>query len=157
AAVRPGSALDAHAGVNTTSVYTPPRNFPMLPERLSTDLTSLNADRDRLAMVVELTLDGEGAITAEAVSRALVRNHAKLAYNGVGAWIEGGGPLPAAAAAANGLADNLRLQDQAAQSLKARRHEHGALELETIEVHTLFDGDDVSGLAADTRNRAKEL
>jgi exoribonuclease-2 len=157
AAVAPGSALDAHAGVNTTSVYTPPRNFPMLPERLSTDLTSLNADQDRLAMVVEMTVDASGAIAAEGVNRALVRNRAKLAYNGLGAWLEGAGTLPAAAAAVRGLADNLRLQDQVAQCLKARRHEHGALELETIEVHALFDGDTVSGLAAERRNRAKEL
>ena len=108
-------------------------------------------------MVVEMTVDGAGAIGAESVYRAVVRNQAKLAYSGVGAWLEGAGALPAAAAAVAGLADNLRLQDQVAQRLKAYRHEHGALELETIEVHALFDGDAVSGLAAERRNRAKEL
>jgi VacB/RNase II family 3'-5' exoribonuclease len=157
AAVVPDSALDAHAGLNTTSVYTPPRNFPMLPDRLCTDLTSLNPDADRLAMVVEMTVDDSGALVEESVYPALVRNHSKLAYNAVGAWLEGAGPLPAAAAAVAGLADDLRLQDEVAQRLKARRHEHGALELETIEVHALFDGDTVSGLAVDQRNRAKEL
>jgi VacB/RNase II family 3'-5' exoribonuclease len=156
-AVVPGSALDAHAGVNTTSVYTPPRNFPMLPERLSTDLTSLNPDEDRSAMVVETTVEAEGAIIEEKVHCARVRNQAKLAYNAVGAWLEGAGPLPAAAGKVAGLADNLRLQDQVAQRLKARRHENGALELETIEVRALFDGDDVGGLAVEGRNRAKEL
>jgi VacB/RNase II family 3'-5' exoribonuclease len=157
ASVVPGSALDDHAGVNTTSIYTPPRNFPMLPDRLSTDLTSLNADADRLAMVVEMSVDAEGAITEDKVSRALVRNQAKLAYSSVGAWLEGRGPLPPAVAAVTGLADNLRLQDRAAQALKTRRHEQGALELETIEVRAQFDGDRVSGLAAQARDRAKEL
>jgi ribonuclease R len=157
AAVTPNSALDAHARTNTTSVYTPPRNFPMLPERLSTDLTSLNPHADRLALVVELTVDASGTVGAEGVSRALVRNQAKLAYNGVGAWLEGTGPLPPPAAAVAGLADNLRLQDQIAQRLKARRHDHGALELETIEVHAMFDGDSVNGLVPERRNRAKEL
>ncbi len=156
-AVPLGSALDGHAGANTTSVYTPARIFPMLPERLSTDLTSLNPDADRLAVVVEMTVDEEGAVSAERVYRALVRNHAKLAYNAVGAWLEGSGPLPSEAEAVDGLADNLRLQDEAAQRLKARRHEQGALELETIEVKPKFDGDSVSELVAERRNRAKEL
>ena len=157
AAVTPGSALDAHAAINTTSVYTPPRNFPMLPERLSTDLTSLNPGEKRLSLVVEMTVDASGAVTASRVFQARVLNHAKLAYRGVGAWLEGKGELPAAAAAVPGLGDNLKLQDAVAQKLKTRRHEHGALELDTIEVHAQFDGDTVSGLEADLRNRAKEL
>ena len=157
AAVGPGSALDAHAGVNTTSVYTPARNFPMLPERLSTDLTSLNQDQDRLALVVERVVDGGGDGGAPAISRARVRNRAKLAYSSVGAWLEGQGEVPAKIAAITGLADNLRLQDRAAQRLKAFRHQHGALELETIEFRASFEGDAVSGLAAEKRNRAKEL
>lgn len=157
ASVVPGSAIDTHAGINTTTVYTPAQNFPMLPDRLSNDLTSLNANVDRPSMVVEMTVDASGAIASERVYRAIVHNRAKLAYNALGAWLEGAGPLPASAAAIAGLADNLRLQDQAAQRLKARRHEHGALELETIEVNALFDGAAVSGLAAERRNRAKEL
>ncbi len=157
ATVGPGSALDRHARANTTSVYTPPQIFPMLPERLSTDLTSLNLDHDRRALVVEMTVDAAGAINASGVYRARVRNRAKLAYHGVGDWLEGAGPLPGAAAAVAGLADNLRLQDAVAQRLKTRRHEHGALELETLEVHASFEGDVVSGLAAERRNRAKEL
>ena len=157
ALVAPGSALDGHAGANTTSVYTPPQNFPMLPERLSTDLSSLNQDEDRLAVVVELRVDGEGGSGSSGVYRAVVRNRAKLAYRGVGAWLEERDPLPAAAAAVPGLADNLRLQDQVARRLKAYRHEHGALELETLEVRAQFDGDTVSGLVADERNRAKEI
>ena len=157
AAVAPGSALDGHAATNTTSVYTQPQNFPMLPDRLSTDLTSLGQDVDRLAVVVELTVDGGGASGAAVVYRAVVRNRAKLAYPSVGAWLEGRGPLPAAAGAIPELAGNLRLQDQVAQRLKATRHEHGALELDTLEVHARFDGDTVSGLEADERNHARDL
>jgi exoribonuclease-2 len=157
ALVGPGSALDRHAGANTTSIYTPPQNFPMLPERLSTDLTSLNQGEDRMAIVVEIVVDGEGGAGASGVGRGLVRSRAKLAYHGVGAWLEGGGPMPAPMAAVPGLAENLRLQDQVAQHLRAYRHEHGALELETLEVHTRFEGDAVSGLAVEERNRAKEI
>jgi len=157
AEVEPGSALDDHARANTTSVYTPPRNFPMLPERLSTDLTSLVADADRLVVAIESVVDGEGASGESSVYRALVRNRAKLAYSSVGPWLEGEGPTPTAVGAVAGLAENLKLQDTVAQRLKAHRQERGALDLETVEARTQFDGDSVSGLAAEQRNRAKEL
>lgn len=157
AVVEPGSALDAHARVNTTSVYTPPRNFPMLPDRLSTDLTSLVAGEDRLAMVVEIVLDGAGSFESTSVYPALVRNHAKLAYSGVGPWLEGAGPIPQAIGTVAGLAENLKFQDSAAQRLSARRHENGALDLETVEARAHFDGDAISSLTAEKRNRAKEL
>jgi len=157
ALVSPGSAVDDHASRNTTSVYTPPQNFPMLPERLSTDLTSLNPFQDRLAVVIEVVVDGEGRSQSSSVYSALVRNQAKLAYNGVGAWLEGQGPAPAAIGPVPGLADNLRLQDRVAQRLKEHRHVEGALELETIEVRARFDGDAVSDLAPERRNRAKEI
>jgi VacB/RNase II family 3'-5' exoribonuclease len=157
AMVTPGSALDRHARANTTSVYTPPRNFPMLPDRLSTDLTSLNQDADRLAVVVEIAVDADGVCGDSKVYRALVRNHAKLAYHAVGAWLDGTGPLPAAVASAPALGDNLKLQDGVAQRLKAHRHDQGALELETVEVRAEFDGDVVARLAAEKPNRARTL
>ena len=157
ALVTAGSALDDHAATNTTSVYTAPMVFPMLPERLSNDLTSLNADQDRLAMVVEFTADDQGHVTRSDVYPALVRNKAKLAYSGVGPWLEGEQALPAAAAQVPGLDANLKAQDRVARALKQRRHEEGALELETIDVRALFDGDRVTGLVPDRRNRAKEL
>ena len=157
ALVSPGSAVDNHASRNTTSVYTPPQNFPMLPERLSTDLTSLVQAQDRLAIVIEFAVDGEGRSQASTVYSALVRNQAKLAYDGVGAWLEGQGPAPAAIGPVAGLADNLRLQDRVAQRLKEHRHLEGALELETIEVRARFDHDAVSDLVPDRRNRAKEI
>ena len=157
ATVSPGSAIDAHAGVNTTSVYTPGRIFPMLPDRLSTDLTSLNAGEDRLAVVVGMTVDAGGAVVAEDVRHALVHNHAKLAYPSVGAWLQGEDDMPPALAAVDGLAENVRLQHSVAQRLRARRHEQGALEFETLEVRARFDGGAVGGLAVEPRDRAKEL
>jgi VacB/RNase II family 3'-5' exoribonuclease len=155
--VAAGSALDAHAGANTTSIYTPPQNFPMLPERLSTDLTSLGPGEDRLAVVVETVVDGDGGTGNSLVYRAVVRNQAKLTYSAVGAWLEDRGGTPEAAGAVPGLADTLRLQDRAAQHLRAYRQEHGALELETVEVRAHFDGDAVSALSAEERNRAKDI
>jgi VacB/RNase II family 3'-5' exoribonuclease len=152
-----GSALDRHAETNTTSVYTPPRVFPMLPERLSTDLTSLGPDQDRAAVVIEITVDGSGRIGEPRVDRAIVRNRAKLAYSGVGPWLEGGGPIPPAVAQVPGLEENLRIQDRIAQRLKSQRHEHGALLLESVEIRPQLEGDSVSALPAERRNRAKEL
>jgi exoribonuclease-2 len=127
------SALDGHAKHNTTSVYTAAQIFPMLPERLSTDLTSLNLDSDRLAFVIEMVIAGDGSLQRSDMYRAMVRNHAKLAYNSVAAWLEGNGPMPEGISKVPRLEDNLRLQDGAAKKLKSLRHEHGALELETIE------------------------
>ena len=157
ALVAKGSALDDHAGTNTTSVYTASMIFPMLPERLSTDLTSLVQNEDRLAIVVELTVDGVGRVQGSDVYPASVRNHAKLAYSKVGPWLEGAGASPAGVDAVPGLAENLRTQDRVARTLKELRHEEGALELETIDVRALFDGDRVAELVPDERNRARDL
>jgi VacB/RNase II family 3'-5' exoribonuclease len=152
-----GSALDRHAGHNTTSVYTDGEIFPMLPTRLSTDLTSLGEGEDRLAIVVELTVEADGEVSHSDVYRALVRNQAKLAYNAVGAWLEGKGAAPARLAAVPGLDAQLRLQDAAAQCLRAVRHQHGALVLHTLQSRPVFDGDRITGLEAETENRAKQL
>jgi len=157
ALVRKQSALDGHAQRNTTSVYTPAEIFPMLPEKLSTDLTSLNQDGDRLAIVVELVIGRDGAIRNSDIYEATVRNHAKLTYNSVGAWLENGGPLPAGVSSIAGLDDNLRLQDRVAQQLKDLRHEHGALNLETIEARVVFDGEMLTDLKAEGKNRAKDI
>ena len=157
AAVRKGSTLDRHAAVNTTSVYTPGVIFPMLPERLSTDLTSLNEAEDRLAVVTEVVVSAGGELKKSNVYGAVVRNHAKLAYNAVGAWLTGEGPLPAAAAKVRGLDDQLRMQDRAAQALRAARFKSGALDFETIEVEHVFDGEQLRDVQAQRKNRAKAL
>jgi ribonuclease R len=157
ALVKNGSAIDGHARHNTTSVYTAARNFPMLPEKLSTDLTSLGFDKVRLAVVVEMVIGADGSIKGSDIYRARVRNHAKLAYNSVAAWLEGNGAVPAGVAAVKGLAENLRLQDRIAQSLKGLRHVHGALSLETIEAKPIFDGGQIRDLEIEQKNRAMEI
>jgi len=156
ALVENGSPIDTHARHNTTSVYTAARIFPMLPEKLSTDLTSLNVNGERLAVVVEMTLGADGSLQDSDIYRARVRNHAQLAYNSVAAWL-GGGDMPDAVAAVNGLAENLRLQDKAAQRLRRLRHVNGALSLETLEARPVFDGEEIRDLQAEGKNRAKEL
>src|SRR5260221_13937405 len=157
AVVKKQSALDDHARQNTTSVYTVAEIFPMLPEKLSTDLTSLNYESDRMAVVVEMVFAGDGSLQSSDIYRATVRNRAKLAYNSVSAWLEGGGPMPEGVGAVSGLDKNLRLQDGMAQKLKELRHMHGALDLETIEARPIFDGDVLKDMEADKRNRAKDL
>jgi exoribonuclease-2 len=157
AVVKKASAIDGHARNNTTSVYTAAEIFPMLPERLSTDLTSLNQDEERLAFVVEMTVGADGSLSDSAVFRATVRNRAKLAYNGVGAWLEGKGSLPEAAAKVLGMDEQLRAQDEVAQKLRQLRHDQGALELETLEPRAVFEGDTVVDLRVDRSNRSRQL
>jgi exoribonuclease-2 len=156
AAVRQGSAIDAHASTNTTSVYTAAQVFPMLPERLSTDLTSLNEDQDRLAVVVDMALDAAGRVAASEIYRATVHNRAQLAYNGVASWLDGAAPPPRLQAVPE-LHDQIRAQDRAAQAMKALRRERGALRLQTAEARAVFEGDTLADLRADDKNRAQEL
>jgi VacB/RNase II family 3'-5' exoribonuclease len=157
AMVRKDSALDGHAQHNTTSVYTAGGIFPMLPLKLSTDLTSLNEGEDRGAIVIEMTVREDGGVGASDIYRALVRNRAKLAYDGVGAWLEGRGPMPAKVAAVSGMDQQLRVQDRVAQAMRLVRHEHGALTLDTIEARAVFDDGTLADLRLEERNRAKEL
>ncbi len=155
--VNNGSAIDEHARHNTTSVYTAAETFPMLPEKLSTGLTSLNFNEDRLAIIVEMSFDADGTLRDSDVYQARVTNHAKLAYNSVAAWLDESGSRPDAIAAVTGLEENLRLQDLTAQKLKNLRHSHGALSLETIETKPVFDGDQIQSLEIEEKNRAKEI
>ncbi len=157
ALVKKNSAIDEHARQNTTSVYTAGRIFPMLPEKLSTDLTSLNYHEDRPAIVIEAVISDAGEMQSSDIYRALVQNRAKLAYNSVAAWLEGNGPMPEALAAVPGLAENIRIQDRTAQQLKGLRHEHGALDLQTLEARPIIVGDEIQDLRVDEKNRAKEL
>ena len=155
--VKKGSAIDEHARHNTTSVYTAAEIFPMLPEKVSTDLTSLNFNKDRLAIVVEMLVGADGSLEDSKIYRAWVRNHAKLAYNSVAAWLENKGAIPEAIVAVKGLAENLQLQDRAAQRMKNFRHVRGALSLETVEAKPVFDGDQIRVLEIEEKNRAKEI
>src|SRR5450432_434837 len=157
AAVRRHCAIDDHAQTNTTSVYTAAGSFPMLPERLSTDLTSLGEGQDRLAIVAEMTVDVDGTVKDTNVYRAAVRNHAKLAYDSVATWLDGSAPAPPRIASTPGLSAQLRVQDHVAQAMRRLRHEHGGLSLQTPQAEAVFDGDELTDLRPDEPNRAKEL
>jgi len=155
--VQAGSAMDGHAGVNTTSVYTPAGVFSMIPEALSTDLTSLNQGQPRLAVVVDMDVDEDGSVDGVEVSRGLVLNHARLHYDEVAAWLDGTAPAPHAVSAVRGMDAQVRLQDRVGRALKRHRHERGALSLETTQTRVVVQGDRVTGLQLDGRNRAKEM
>jgi exoribonuclease-2 len=157
ALVKKGSAIDGHARTNTTSVYTAAQIFPMLPEKLSTDLTSLGEGVDRRAIVVEMVVRSDGTIADSSLYRATVRNRAKLAYNSVAAWLDGAGPAPAHVLAVPGIDEQLRVQDRVAQQLRKQRFEHGALTLETLEARAVFEQGTLSDLVPEGRNRAKDL
>lgn len=157
AVVKKGSAIDGHASNNTTSVYTAGGTFPMLPERLSTDLTSLGEGVERLAIVADMTVASDGTVTAGEIYRAKVVNKAKLAYNSVAAWLDGTGAPPARLAAVKGLDENIRLQDRIAKVMRSQRQMHGALQLETSEARPVYEGETLVDMSPDVRNRAKDL
>src|SRR5580693_4240799 len=157
AVIKPGSPIDDHARVNTTSVYTPAAIFSMLPEKLSTDLTSLGESQERLALVADMTINAAGAVVRSDLYRAWVVNRAKLAYNAVGAWLADTGPPPPGVAAVAGMDQQLRTQDKVAQSLRTVRRARGALDLETIEAQPVFSEGVLSDLRPDEPNRAKQL
>lgn len=157
AIVKPASPIDRHAETNTTSVYTAAKIFPMLPERLSTDLTSLVEGQDRLALVIEMSVAADGSVPESNVYRALVNNHAKLAYRSVAAWLEGKAKQPDKVSRTKGLDDQLRIQDQVAQRMRSVRYLHGALDLETIEPEAVLSDGKVVDLRVDCKNRAKQL
>jgi exoribonuclease-2 len=151
------SPIDRHAAKETTTVYAGVRNFPMLPEELSTGKSSLLENQDCLSVVTEFVVDSSGAVKSPSVYRALVRNKAQLQYNSVGAWLEGKSPAPPKVAAAADLQAQLKLQDEVAQKLKAQRFQNGALSLQTDEVHPLILNDKVVGVVKQQKNHATEL
>jgi exoribonuclease II len=157
ALLQPGSAIDEHAHANTTSVYTVPMVFPMLPEILSTNLTSLAEGQDRIAIVVDMMVRSDGTLGDASIYRAQVRNYAKLTYRAVGEWLSGSGPPPAGGAPMPGLEPQLRLQDGVAQALRGVRDAHGALSLESLEPRPIFSGGLLSDLQPQQKNRAHEL
>jgi exoribonuclease-2 len=151
------SPIDKHAAHETTSVYTGVETFPMLPVELSTDLTSLNEAADRLAVVVEMIVAGDGSVSSPAVYRALVRNQAQLTYNGVGPWLEGTAAAPPKVAASRDLAAQLKLQDEAAQILQDERCRMGALNIDRVEAEAVLSDGEVQSIGTRKKNRASEL
>jgi exoribonuclease-2 len=157
ALVKKGTPIDGHAQTNTSSVYTSARIFPMLPERLCTDLTSLNAQQDRLAVVTEMIFNADASLAGSTVYRARVRNQAKLAYDALSEWIDGKGALPGAAAGVRGMEAQIRTQDSLAQQLRARRRIEGSLDFETFQPRAVFDGEQVVDIRQQVQNRARQL
>lgn len=151
------TALDVFASQNTLSVYTPAIIFPMLPKKLSNDLTSLNFGNDRLAVVIEMTIAQDGSLSDSEVYRASVHNKAKLTYDSTAAWLDGTQPMPEEIKRVNGLDENIKIQDDAARRMKGLRHAMGALHLTTLQSHLVFAGDNIKSLELDSKNRAKDI
>ncbi len=151
------SPIDEHAASETTTVYTAARVFPMLPEALSTDLTSLVENEDREAIVIETVVAPDGSIASSAIYRGLVRNQAQLTYSGVGPWLEGRSAPPAKVASSSELQAQLKLQDEAARALRDQRHRLGALTFDRVEAEPVMSGGQVTDIAARPKNRANDL
>lgn len=151
-----GSAVDAHAALNTTSVYTAAGTFPMLPPVLSTDRTSLHEQQERLAVVVEMRVEDDGTVTDQQFYRATVTNKARLAYDGVSRWLDGDAPLPASASSPSVQAQ-VRLHDHLATRLRQWRQRRGALDVRTTAARPVREDGRLIDLRADDRNRAKDL
>ena len=181
-AVAQNSPIDLHASAQTQTVYTAVRNFPMLPLELSTGLTSLNENEDRLAVLMSFTVAANGGLQEERVSRAQVRNRAQLAYSRVGPWLDNTASSQATSAPGTlrsdsaprdvstpnhgpqgpawpdtWLADQLRLQDQAAQALHAARVRAGALDFQRAEADPVVLDGRIAGLEEVVQNRAMHL
>lgn len=157
ALVKKDTPIDLRARHNTTSVYTAARVFAMLPEKLSTDLTSLNEDEARIALVIEMVVKDDGSIGEGTLYRALVHNKAKLAYDRVAAWLDGEDEIPEKIARVEGLEETIRLQDRTADKMRDLRHENGALDLETIEARAVIRDGKVVDLSQARRNNARML
>jgi len=153
-----GSATDAYAAENCTSVYTGVKTFPMLPEQLSTDLTSLVPGEDRAAVVTEMVVAADGTVKTTDFYRALVRNHAKLSYESVGDWLDGKGSVPERIREVPGLEAQIRLQDEIANRLGELRREKGAIELGMIQTTPVVDDEGkVKELRVIEPNSARDL
>src|SRR5581483_797536 len=157
ASVDRSTPIDSHACSQTTTVYTGIKNFSMLPDELSTDLTSLNENQDRAAVIVEYIVTADGSLDSTSIYRALVRNKAQLAYNGVGAWLEGTGDAPPKVAASQDLQAQLKLQSEAATILCEARHRVGALDFDRVETEAVVTDGNVEEIRARRRNRATRL
>jgi VacB/RNase II family 3'-5' exoribonuclease len=152
-----GTPIDQYAGKETVTVYTAVHNFPMLPEELSTDLTSLNENEDRRAVVVEMLVDAQGVIASSSIYRAILRNKAQLAYNGTGAWLEGRAAAPAKIAASAELQAQLKLQDEAATALRRQRDQRGALHFDRVEAVAMVTDGRIQDVQAAQKTRANDI
>jgi VacB/RNase II family 3'-5' exoribonuclease len=157
ALVQKNSAIDFHAQTNTTSVYTPAKIFSMLPEKLSTDLTSLNENEDRVAIVTKMKINQHGEIENSSIFQAIVRNYAKLTYNAIGEWLESTNSLPDKVNQVQGLEEALKCQHEIAQILKKRRHDRGSLTLDPSKVEAKLTNNQEIFLEISSHNYAHQL
>lgn len=157
AMVPTGGAVDAHANANTTSVYTAAGVFPMLPEILSADRTSLHEDQERLSVVVDMQVQPDGSVDDARLYRAAVRNRAKLTYERVSRWLDGEGDAVPQVASVPELAEQLRVHDAVATRLRQWRQRRGALNVTTVSARPVFENDRLVDLRPDEKNRAKDL
>ncbi len=155
--IKKNTPIDEHAQFNTASVYTSARIFPMLPEKLSTNFTSLNFDEPRLALVTEIVIGSTGDVQGSTIYRAKVLNKAKLAYDAVSDWIIGNSPVPLAISSVPGMDLQIKNQDQIAQKLRVKRHEAGSLQLEIFQPKAIFEGERIIGIAEQEHNRGRQL
>ena len=157
AVVPKDSALDRHAMQNATSVYTGVAVYPMLPPEISTGVTSLNEGADRVVLVIAVVVEKDGSTRSHEVFRAHATNKAKLAYDTVGAWLEGRGPVPEKVAATPGLEEQVWLQDRVASLLKVQREQAGALEFDTVEATATGKDGKVEAITVTRKNRARDV
>jgi exoribonuclease-2 len=157
ASVPKGTALDLHAAAETTSVYTGVATFPMLPDALSTDLTSLRDAQDRLSIVIELLVLDSGEVKSYEIYPAWLHNRAKLAYNATGAWLEGHGPIPPAIAAVPGMEAQLRLQLETSVHLRNLRKKNGALTFGSLEATTVLQNGEVRDVEYNRHSVADDI
>ncbi len=157
ALVPKNSPIDIYASEETTTVYAGIRTFPMLPNELSNDKTSLAENMNRPSIVIEFTVKSDGSLSSSDIYRAIVRNHAQLTYNSVGKWLESSSLAPIKISESKELQEQLKLQDKIAQILKNKRHEHGGLYLESIQIHPIFSGTKIADIANQEKNRATDL
>lgn len=155
--VAKATPIDGHAARETTSVYTGVRMFPMLPEELSTGASSLLENQDRPAVVTEFVVSPDGNVSSGTVYRALVRNKAQLMYNSLGNWLDGSAAAPLKVAASAELQAQLKLQSAAAQALRQQRFLHGALDIDTGELHPVMLGQQVVDVATEEKDPATQL
>lgn len=151
------SPIDMHARINTTSVYTPAKIFSMLPEKLSTNLTSLNENEDRVSMVVKIQINQTGDIESSSIFQAIVHNYAKLTYGVIGKWLEEKNSLPDKVKLVPGLENTLKIQHEAAQILKQKRHDAGSLTLESSEAEVKITSNNQIVIQLSPHNFAHQL
>ncbi len=151
-----GTPIDSHAAHNTSSIYTGVEVFPMLPEQLSTDLTSLNFESERLAVVTEMTIDADGEVLHGELYRARVFNRGKLDYESVGDWLDGGN-VPDEVARVKGLQAQIELQWEAAKRLKRHQLGQGALDIELPEARPVVKDGQVTGMEVPRKNAARVI